>query len=185
MTQGHGDGGYDVDDPGTGLRYRFSRAGQVLTIDVYAHPGGGVPDHYHPNLEERWEVLEGEVILRRAGFELVASPGDEIVVPPGVRHSFRNTGTRAALLRAQADPALHSQELLTESAALDAVGRVSRGGIRERLGALLDAVELADRYADTTVLMLPPPAVQRILFPPLARLQRRRHRGATSRGVGS
>jgi hypothetical protein len=39
-------------------------------------------------------------------------------------------------------------------------------------------VEMADRYRETTVLSSPPPFIQRLLFPPLARLHRRRTRGS-------
>jgi len=34
--------------------------------------------------------------------------------------------------------------------------------------------EFVDRYRDTTVVTLPPPALQRLLFSPLLRLSRRR-----------
>lgn len=169
---------YDVEDPVFGQRYRFSREGDVLTVDLEVAAGKGVPDHLHPHLEERWQVLEGEVTFRAGGAARVPGPGEEVVVPAGVRHSFTNTGAGPALLRAEAEPALLLQEFLTESAQLNRAGKVTKRGIPTSLGAALEAADFVDRYFETTVLFLPPPfpppAIQRVVLPPLARLHRRR-----------
>ncbi|HEX5974687.1 MAG TPA: hypothetical protein VFY57_05965, partial [Rubrobacteraceae bacterium] len=57
-----------IDDPFFRQRYGFSREGGVLRIEIWTEPGGGVlAEHVHPKLEERWEVLEGEVTFRVDG----------------------------------------------------------------------------------------------------------------------
>lgn len=81
-----------VEDPLFRQRYRFGRDGDVLRIEIRTDAGGGVlADHVHPQLEERYQVLEGEVTFRGDRKLVVAGPGANVVVAPGVRHSFENT----------------------------------------------------------------------------------------------
>jgi quercetin dioxygenase-like cupin family protein len=166
------------EDPVLRYRYRFSREGDVLHVEIWADPGGGVTiEHYHPKIEERFRVLEGQVTFKADGDTRVAGPGDEVVVPPGVRHTFRNTGADVAHLTTDAEPALELQEFLERAAALGRAGAYTRRGIPKGFGALLEAAEFADRYRETVVFTantFPPPALQPILLGPLARLQRRR-----------
>jgi quercetin dioxygenase-like cupin family protein len=164
-----------VDDPFFRQRYRFSREGEALRIEIWSDAGGGVPiEHLHPRLEESWEVLEGEVTFRVEGEERRAVPGDRVVAAPGVRHSFENTGDAPARLVAEARPAMELQESIEAAAALSAAGGFTRSGMPKGIGALLDAAELAQRYRETVVLADPSPGLQRLLFPPLAALARRR-----------
>jgi hypothetical protein len=91
-----------------------------------------------------------------------------------MRHSFVNTGREVARIEVEAEPALQLQEFLEEAAALGRAGRYRPSGIPRGLGALLEGADFAERYRDTTVLAFPPPLVQRVLLPSLARLGRRR-----------
>ena len=172
-----------VEDPVLAYRYRFSRDGDVLHVEIWADPGGGVTiEHFHPRIEERFTVLEGQVTFKADGETRVTGPGDLVVVPAGVRHTFRNTGAGVAHLTTDAEPALELQEFLEQAAALGRAGKYTRRGIPRGPGALLEAAEFAERYRDTVVftdIAFPPPALQPILLGPLARLQRRRsHRPA-------
>jgi quercetin dioxygenase-like cupin family protein len=163
-----------VEDPVLRQRYRFARTGELLRVEVWADPGSRVPPHFHPALEERWHVLEGEVTFRIGGRKRAAGPGDRLRVEPGMRHSFVNTGREVARIEVEAEPALQLQEFLEEAAALGRAGRYRPSGIPRGLGALLEGADFAERYRDTTVLAFPPPLVQRVLLPSLARLGRRR-----------
>jgi hypothetical protein len=69
------------------------------------------------------------------------------------------------------------QEFLTEGAALNRSGRITARQLPKTPGALLEAAELVERHRDSIELMSPPPFLQRLLFPALARLQRRRRSG--------
>jgi mannose-6-phosphate isomerase-like protein (cupin superfamily) len=169
-----------VEDPVLRQRYRFARDGDILRVDVWAEPGSAVPDHFHPRLEERWEVVEGTVTFRVDGDERPAGPGDRLVAPAGVRHSFENTGSQPAYLLVEVEPPLMLQEFLEEGAALNRTGGFTERGIPKGLRPLLQGADFTQRYRDTTVLTFPPPAVQRILFTPLARLARRRNRKAAA-----
>jgi mannose-6-phosphate isomerase-like protein (cupin superfamily) len=159
-----------VDDPLFRQRYLFSRDGDVLRIDIRTEPGGGVlAEHVHPRLEERYHLLTGEVTFRVDGKPVVAGPGAQLVVPAGVRHSFRNTGTDTAHLEVEADPALQLRESIEEGASLARTERFTAAGRPRSLRALIEGAALARRYRDTVVLSSPPPVVQRMLFPLLAR----------------
>jgi mannose-6-phosphate isomerase-like protein (cupin superfamily) len=168
-----------VHDPVLGQRYRFSREGDVLVVEAWADPGSVIPQHFHPRLEERWHVLEGQVAFSVDGERRPAGPGDRVVAAAGVRHAFENTGDEVALLRVEAEPALDLQQFLEDAAALGRAGLYTRRGLPKGWGALLAGAAFTQHYRDTTVLTFPPPIVQRTLFAPLARLAARRGRTTT------
>jgi mannose-6-phosphate isomerase-like protein (cupin superfamily) len=159
-----------LDDPLFHQGYRFSRNGDVLRVEILTEPGGGVlAEHVHPKLEERYEVLEGEVTFRVDRKPRRASPGERLVVPPGVRHSFENTGEEIAHLVVEADPALELRESIEAGVKLAETVKLTASGNPRGLRALIEAAALANRYRETVVLSSPPPAMQRLLFPLLAR----------------
>jgi quercetin dioxygenase-like cupin family protein len=169
-----------IEDPVFNYRLRFHpRQGDVLRMDVYVDPGGGVSiPHYHPATEERFTVVAGEATFTADRKPIVAHAGDEaVVVKPGVRHGFKNTGTSEAQIVCEAEPAMELQEFLTEAARLARAGKYTQHGIPRGFGALLELAEFTDRYRDSVVITartLPPPSLQPALLGPLARLQRRR-----------
>jgi mannose-6-phosphate isomerase-like protein (cupin superfamily) len=159
-----------IDDPLFHQRYRFDREGDVLRIEIHTEPGGGVlADHVHPRLEERYEVVKGEVTFRVGKKPVVAGPGAKVVVAPGVRHSFENTGSDTAHLGVEAEPAMHLRESIEQGASLARTENITARGKPGSLRALVELAALAHRYRDTVILSSPPRAVQRLLFPLLAR----------------
>jgi quercetin dioxygenase-like cupin family protein len=167
-----------VEDPVMRQRYRLTREGDVLRNELWAEPGASVPEHFHPQVEERFEVLEGEFTFKVDGEKRRAGPGDRLVVEAGARHAFENTGQGVARFVADIEPALDMQGFFEDSAALSRAGMFARPGIPKGLRGLLASAEFAERYSKTTVMTFPPRAVQKILFPPLARLARRRSKSA-------
>jgi quercetin dioxygenase-like cupin family protein len=61
-------------------------------ISRYA-PSAYVQEHVHKVQEQIYYVLEGEGLLTLDGDKHLMRPHDYVYVPPGVRHSFANTGT--------------------------------------------------------------------------------------------
>ena len=103
-----------------------------------------------------------------------------MVVPPGVRHAYRNRGDEVAHVVCEARPPQSLQEFLEEAAALGRAGKITRRALPKRPGVLLEAAVMAERHRDMVVLLfppMPPPFVQRLIFPLLARLGRRRGYG--------
>jgi quercetin dioxygenase-like cupin family protein len=167
-----------IEDPVLKLRMRLTREGDLLSGEVEVQPGGGVGRHYHPAQEERWAVLEGSMRFRMGRERRTLDAGEGVLVPAGVRHSLKNVGDRVARLRFTADPALELEPFLEQAAALNRAGKVTSFGVPTSLGALLDGAALIDRYRETCVLIFPPPfpppALQSLVFSPLARLAARR-----------
>ena len=167
-----------IEDPVLRQRYSFSvsadrAGGEVLHVDTFIEPGGGVTPHLHPRMEERFHVLAGHPSFLAGRKWRTAAPGDVVVVPAGVRHAYRNDGAEPAHVRCDVRPPSSLQEFLEAVAALSRAGRITRRGLPTSLGALLDVAVLARRHRDMVTLTQPtaPPAlVQRLLFPPLARL---------------
>jgi mannose-6-phosphate isomerase-like protein (cupin superfamily) len=170
-------------DPILRQKYRFSRDGDVLLVEIWAEPGGATPEHHHPAIEERFEVLEGEVTFKIDGRAQTAGPGMRVVAKPGVPHAFENTGKNVAYVRAEVEPAGRIQEFLEEGAALNRSGKFSKRATPKGPRALLLGAEFMVRYRPTIVLHSPPALIQRLLFPPLARLARRRGAGSTTNTV--
>jgi quercetin dioxygenase-like cupin family protein len=171
-----------IEDPV--LRQRFSfrttvddDGGEVLHIDVRVDPGGGVTPHIHPAMEERFAVLEGRPSFLAGRKWQETAPGQTVVVAPGMRHAYRNTGEEVAHITCEARPPSTLQPFLEDAAALSRAGRITRHALPKGLDALLQAAVMAHAYRDMVVLLfppLPPPAVQRVVMPLLARLGERR-----------
>ena len=160
-----------IEDPVLRQRYSFAREGGVLTVDAWVQPGGGVTPHVHPAVEERFRVLEGRVRFLAGRTWTDAAPGDEVVVPAGTRHAYRNDGDVPAHIVCDARPPSTLQAFLEDVAGLSRSGAISRIGLPRTPKGLLQGAVLAHHYRDMAVLgfPLPPPTV----LAPLAAVGRR------------
>ena len=172
-----------IEDPALRQRFRFSRSrdedgGEVLHVEVWVDPGGGVPPHVHPSIEERFDVLAGRASFLAGRKWQEAGPGETAVVPPGVRHAYRNRGDQEMHMICDVRPPSSLQAFLEDAAAMGRAGKLAtRWAIPKGPGALLQGAVLAEHYREMVELgfpPLPPPAIQRLLFPALARLGERR-----------
>jgi quercetin dioxygenase-like cupin family protein len=167
-----------VADPVFRTRYRFSRGTdpdgtEVQHVEMWVDPGGGVTAHVHPAMEERFTVVEGEAQFLAGRRWRAARAGETVMVPAGTRHAFRNRAGAVARVRCEARPPSSLQAFLEEVAALSRARMLTRAGVPTPRGLLAGAA-LAHRHRDMVTLgfPLPPRAVQRLLFGPLARLAR-------------
>lgn len=170
------------EDPVLGHRLSFTdteRDGRPVTrCEMWVRPGGGVPPHVHPSIEEDFEVLEGRLQLlsgRRWG---EAGPGEHVVVPPGTRHAYRNRGDEEVhAICWVSPPDERLAGFLGDAADLAAQRKLTKSGLPRSPSALLQAAVLAEHYRELVVLStppLPPFGLDRLIFPPLARMGRRR-----------
>lgn len=69
-----------------------------LAIGELAHPPGvpGPPLHIHPNSEEAFYVLAGQLRVRAGEHEHTLSAGGFILVPRGLAHTFATAGPEPA-----------------------------------------------------------------------------------------
>lgn len=158
-----------VEDPVFKTRYGFEPDGDALIVDTWIDPGGGVPPHIHPAVEERFETVEGTVQYLSGRKWVTAPAGEGVVVPPGTRHAFRNRTDEVAHFRCRATPPMTLREFLTESAALSRAGKLNKLGLPTSYSALKEVAALAERHRPMVVMSSPPAFVQKLLLPPLAR----------------
>jgi len=55
-------------------------------------PGRSLEAHAHPDEDDAFYILEGELTFVVGGEDVVAPAGTFVLVPPGVEHGFRNDG---------------------------------------------------------------------------------------------
>jgi quercetin dioxygenase-like cupin family protein len=117
-------GGHVIENPLSGeqitiLRTAADSSGSVLEWELVLAPGGRVPSrHAHPEQEEAFTVLAGQLRFRVGVRRIIANPGDTVRIPRGTVHHFANAGSRPARVSVQTRPALSMQELLETAAAL-------------------------------------------------------------------
>ena len=94
-----------------GSNYRILASGQdtagaYATIEMLVPPGGGPGLHAHPDIEETFFVMEGEVEVKSEYGTHLAAAGSFIRIPKGgVVHGFKNKSTQPARLLCTVVPA--------------------------------------------------------------------------------
>lgn len=73
-------------------------------ISRYA-PAAYVEEHVHAVQEQIYYVIEGEGVLTLDGAKHLMGAHDYVFVPPGVRHSFANTGLAGLVFLVVTSPA--------------------------------------------------------------------------------
>jgi mannose-6-phosphate isomerase-like protein (cupin superfamily) len=180
-----------IEDPVLRQRLSFTRTtdedgSEVLHVETWIDPGGGVTPHIHPAMEERFEVLSGTVSFLSGRKWVSAGPGETVVVPAGTRHAYRNKSGAEAHLVCHVRPPSTLQEFLEDTVRLSRSGGLTSNALPKSLHALLEGIVMAHAYRDMVTLLFPPfppPAIQRLLIPPLARLGARR--GIRAGHIGS
>ncbi len=71
---------------------------EAFSVIEYEGAAGvpGPPPHIHRSFEEAWFLLEGEVTFVANGRSVIATPGTYVMIPRGVPHTFRVTGSQTA-----------------------------------------------------------------------------------------
>ena len=163
----------EVHDPIHRVSYSFERDGANLWVFTWLEDGGHLPEHFHPSLAEHWEVLDGVVRVRLDGAWRDVAPEDgPVTVRPNMRHELKNESGRQARLRTEVIPAGRLEEFLRETARAAREGLYNRRNMPTSLRGAVWAADIAQSFRDETVMCSPPPAVQRVLSPLLARFAR-------------
>jgi mannose-6-phosphate isomerase-like protein (cupin superfamily) len=93
----------DIWFPPTAGRYTFKAAaaqtdGRLLQVLCRESRGGAAPLHIHHDADESWYVLAGELTVFVGDERLEVGPGDFVLGPKGVPHTFLVTSERAEFL---------------------------------------------------------------------------------------
>jgi quercetin dioxygenase-like cupin family protein len=158
-----------IEDPVLKQRLDFqpSEDGRAVRVEMWVDPGGGVPPHIHPAIEEHFEVLSGRPEFLAGRKWATAAPGEVVVVPPGTRHAYRNRGDQLAHVVCHATPPSSLQEFLEDAAAMSRDGKLTRHGLPTSPRAALEALALTKRHQEMVVMSfppMPPLPVQRVLW---------------------
>lgn len=157
-------------DPIHHTQLAFRDEGDELWVHGWFEDGAHLPEHFHPTLEEHWEVVDGALELKLDGRWRILTPEDgPIGVARNVRHELKNTSGHEAQTRTRVLPAGHLQEFLTESAQAARDGIFNAHGMPTSLRNAAWIAAFALRHSHETVMTSPPPAMQRMILPILAR----------------
>jgi mannose-6-phosphate isomerase-like protein (cupin superfamily) len=79
-------------------RLRSETTAASLGLSEHVVPGGfpGPPLHVHPEFDETFYLLEGELVFRVGEEPLRAQPGTVAFIPRGTPHTFANTSSEPA-----------------------------------------------------------------------------------------
>lgn len=143
--------------------------GKSLTYDVIGRPRGlVVQPHVHPDQEERFEVIDGEMVLVLGRKRRVLRPGDRASVPAGTVHRQLASGSDDGHVRVTITPAGRTEEFMRYLAALSSTGEFTHAGFPKPVAAARLIVD----FADAGHAALVPLALQRSLARGVLRVAR-------------
>ncbi len=74
------------------LAHRNSSIRQQSLAEARLAPGLATTPHHHKVTEEIYYILSGSAEMTLEGESRPVGPGDAIAIPPGAKHTIRNTG---------------------------------------------------------------------------------------------
>jgi quercetin dioxygenase-like cupin family protein len=143
----------------TFLGIRSDERGEYMEARNAVAPGAGPPMHVHHLQEESLTVESGTIGWQaQGGPEQVAGPGATVRFAPGEMHRFWNAGDDQLVCTGYVRPADNLEYFLSQIFA----SMRATGGKRPRI---FDVAYLLTRYRTEFGMAVPPPPVQRVLFP--------------------
>ena len=152
-----------IENPVTGESLHFLETSAGDERRVRARRGAVQPNgfvaaaHVHPYQTERFEIESGTVAFKLDGKEIVAGPGETVVVPAGSSHKFWNAGETEARFVTEVRPALQFERLLETMFALANDGKTNKKGMPNPLRLAV----IANEHFDDVRLPFPPAWLQR------------------------
>ncbi len=176
--------GQTFENPITGERMVFDTTardsnGLLLEIEFFIQPntGRGLPAHFHPSFDERFEILSGSARYIVGDVEHPADAGDEIVLPRGIPHIHPwNVGNDVLHVRKITQLDKPDKDLLLKSEAffetLYALAQEGKTGADGLPKNLLQKVVVGQALEPASYSATPPIWIQRPLFGLLAAIGR-------------
>lgn len=159
--------GQTIENPLTGERITWLRtaadsAGEVLEFDLSLSAGAAVSaEHRHVRQVEQFSVSSGSLRVTVDGCESDLQVGDELTIPVGVAHSWRNVTQAEAQIRVTLRPALDTETFFETLFGLARDGKANKKGIPDLPQIAVAYRELGDSCSRVT---RPPRAVQDAVF---------------------
>ncbi len=132
-----------IENPITGERIIFLKTtretnGELLRYEYVLPPGFTIPEHIHPQQEERHEVLSGTLRGRVGGQERDYGEGERMIGPAGVPHAWQNPSPhQEARIVSEIRPPLAFEALFETYCGLAWDGKMTKQGIIPRNPLLL------------------------------------------------
>jgi mannose-6-phosphate isomerase-like protein (cupin superfamily) len=98
------------------LAYRNSSIRQQSLAEARLGVGCATTPHHHAVTEEIYYVLSGTAAMTLGDETRPVGPGDAIAIPPGVRHTIRNTGTAELVFLCTCAPGYEHADTFLEPA---------------------------------------------------------------------
>jgi mannose-6-phosphate isomerase-like protein (cupin superfamily) len=99
------------------LAHRNSAIRKQSLAEARLGPGRATTPHHHAVTEEIYYILSGAAEMTLGGESRPVGPGDAIAIPPGARHTIRNTGPDELVFLCTCAPGYeHSDTFLEPSA---------------------------------------------------------------------
>jgi mannose-6-phosphate isomerase-like protein (cupin superfamily) len=124
-----------IENPVTGETITFLRTsaqtgGSLAELELDLTPTAHLAaEHIHLRQEERFDVLDGLILVRCAGKESLAGAGETVVVPAGSPHTWAPKGDAGARVRLTFTPGADIEEFFDEFFRLGREGRTNEKGI--------------------------------------------------------
>jgi quercetin dioxygenase-like cupin family protein len=162
-----------VHDPVHHVAYEFEPGDGHLWVHTWFEDGGHLPEHFHPSLEEYWQVVEGRARVKLDGSwrDLVPEDGP-VRVAPNVRHELKNSSGAPVYAKSKVIPGGGLREFLAEASRAAEEGLYNARNMPTSLRGAMWLAKFAYRFRDETVMCSPPPALQRVVLPVVVRLAR-------------
>ena len=133
-----------------------------LPFEIIAelYPNGKSALHIHPHQEEYYKVVEGKMEVYLNGEWKQLNTGEEITLPKGTIHGFRNTGTLNAVVFNKHSPGLRFGESLEIMQRLVSEKKITgTTGLKNTIYLCLHTI----KYADLLILVKPPQSVVKFM----------------------
>lgn len=144
---------------------------RVLASHLYVTPGGRVAvAHRHPTITERFHVIAGRVGFLIGKEKRELGPGEGAEVPPGTLHDWWQVGEDTAEVVVEVAPGDRFVEMVGTFFGLARDGKCDAKGVPRPPQLAVSA----RGYRDVMEVASPPPAVQALLFGPMAAIGRAR-----------
>jgi quercetin dioxygenase-like cupin family protein len=149
-----------------------SASGEMLRAETVVQPGGGGgPLHRHRFQEERFEILEGEIVGRIGRTRRRVRAGETFLVPADAPHTFIVEADQPARFITEFRPGMRLAEFFAEVFWLADHGQVNaKGRIHPLQAAVLARAFPQEFFYLPTI----PASLQQAIARPLAALARRR-----------
>jgi mannose-6-phosphate isomerase-like protein (cupin superfamily) len=151
----------------TVLQAGADTGGKSLNLHWELLPGCNMKDplvHTHPHAIETYEVLEGEMEFFVKDKWFLAAKGDQLTVPKGVTHAFRNPGKNCVTVYNTHQPALRMENYFEDVCKLlDKLTGNRTKDFKMNLRAMLYMSVLMNNYRREIIAKNPPDAAVKVL----------------------